>query len=35
MRPEIFAWLADEEAERLTPGRVKRVVASATRSRSR
>jgi hypothetical protein len=35
MRAEIFAWLADEEAERLTPGRVKRVVASATRSRSR
>jgi cyanophycin synthetase len=35
MRPEIFAWLADEEAVRLSPGRVKRLVGSAARSRSR
>jgi cyanophycin synthetase len=34
MRPEIFAWLADEDAVRPTPGRVRRLVGSAMRSRS-
>ena len=29
MRPEIFAWLAANGAERLTPGRVKRLVRAA------
>lgn len=35
MRPEIFEWLRDNDAERLTPGKVKRLVASVGASRSR
>ncbi len=35
MRLEIFDWLRDHGAERLTPGRVKRLVASVAASRSR
>jgi cyanophycin synthetase len=34
MRPEIFAWLSKHGAERLTPGRVKRLVTAARGSRA-
>ena len=35
MRPEIFRWLRDNDAESLLPGKVKRLVASVGASRSR
>jgi cyanophycin synthetase len=33
MRPEVFAWLEEQDAQRLLPGRVRRIVAAARRSR--
>jgi cyanophycin synthetase len=33
MRPEIFAWLEENEARRLTPGRVRRLVTTVRASR--
>ena len=34
MRPEIFAWLEEAGATRPTPGRVKKIVQTARRSRA-
>jgi hypothetical protein len=33
-RPELFAWLENRGAERLTPGAVRRLVATVRRSRA-